>query len=178
MNKAIFIFILAFCSFLFSACNSNQKPSFETVYEWSETTLNLVPHENNEEEWATFIQSAVLNVSFDAVISRMDLEAGKYDERELEIDTKNRQFVRNVGIVSSIADYCELDFDNLNFLPMMQWQRDIVYPQNRQGNEIKYLGFAHGFAMGTTDDWLEDNSIDCDIFSERLLGNFFEDKFG
>ena len=92
-------------------------------------------------------------------------------------DDQNAQFLRNVGIVSSLADHCKLDFDNLNFLPMMQWQREYLGPSERSGYKIYVIGVSHGYAMGSTDKWLQENPIDCQRFKDNFKGRSFKDRF-
>jgi len=160
-----------------SSCEQKSlPPEPHSVYNWSEENLNILGSNRSSNEWRTFLAAALIPEDFSYRKSRRDFSDGQGPV--FEIDKRNFETVRNIGITSSIADFCELDYEGLNFLPLMQWQRSQLPESIQNGYEIYVIGVAHGYAMGKTDDWLETNKIDCAKFSKDMGGRFFNQVFG
>ena len=165
---------LTLSAIVLTACTPKQEtPSKTEALEWSQTTLRAVTQ--GAPNMDTLMSEAIIPRTFN--FSR---SAKSFEEAENYVyfpDEQNTQFLRNVGIVSALADHCKLDFDSLNFLPMMQWQREFLKPSERSGYKIYVIGVSHGYAMGSTDKWLQENPIDCSRFKDNFKGRSFKDRF-
>jgi hypothetical protein len=159
------------------ACSQKpMAPSPSTIYNWAEENLSQIPHTANADEWQTLLNIAMIPNDFPYRKSRNDFSNGK--NPIFEIDSRNFETVKNTGILSSMADFCKKDYESLNFLPLMQWQRSQLPETSKNGYEIYILGVAHGYAMGKTDEWLEIHPINCTGFSKVMDGRFLSQVFG
>ena len=170
LNKlALLIFIH---TFLVTACSKNNPvPNDSDVFAWGHSTLHLTLSQTDKIS-PDFFDLALIPHDY-------DYSKGKYDSppTDEKVNSLNAQFLSHVGIVSSLADYCSLDWNDQNFLPMMQWQRSRPPKQKRNGQLISRIGFAHGYAMGTTDELLKVWQPNCDQLTSDLDGQFFSEKF-
>ena len=91
--------------------------------------------------------------------------------------TDEKTFLRDAGIISSIAEKCGLDWNEGNFAPIMKWHRKFLPPSEQNGYFIGFVGFSHGFAQGRTDIWLETNDAKCEAALPILKGNLYADNF-
>ena len=160
---------------LLSAC-ANPPPPPSAIYAWAADTVALIPHDASPSEWSALLIDAQIPRDFPFSKTRADFGDGKTPV--FDIDPRNFEAVAKAGITSSIAEYCKLDYEELNFLPLMQWQRSQLPESAQYGYEIYVLGVAHGYAMGSTDNWLQTHAIDCTTFEQSLDGQFFSQVFG
>lgn len=173
--KYLLLSILALHFFSSTACTKkNPTPSKTDVYTWSKTTLEILSGAGVKE---------LEDLKLDAVIPR-DFEFQRRpndfgeDISNLFVpDHLNTELIRNLGITSAIAEHCGINYETLNFLPMMQWQRTLLPSEERNGYKIYVIGLSHGYAMGRTDIWLETNQIDCEMVNAKLSGRLFIEKF-
>ena len=93
------------------------------------------------------------------------------------IPLKDREILRNVGIVSGMAEGCGLDWADRNFLPMMQWQRSRLPESDRNGLYVAKLGASHGVAMQIGSLLTQLPDFDCDSFRAAVDGSMFVDRF-
>ena len=172
--KPLIIFTLLSAALLAACAPKQEVPSKADALEWSETTLNIVTA-GYPSSLDTLIRDAVIPKTFK--FNQTPKSLGEAENYTYFPDDQNAQFLRNVGIVSSLADHCKLDFDNLNFLPMMSWQREYLSRSEHSGYKIYVIGVSHGYAMGSTDKWLQDNPIDCTRFKDNFKGRSFKESF-
>ncbi len=171
------IFPTIFLGVIFSSCSQKSvPPEPQSVSNWAEDNLRILAQSNSPDEWNTFLATALIPEDFSYRKSRQDFNDGQGPV--FEIDKRNLETVRNIGIASSVADFCGLDYETLNFLPMMQWQRSQLPESARNGYEIYVVGVAHGYAMGKTDELLDSIEIDCVKFSKDMNRRFFSQAFG
>ena len=105
------------------------------------------------------------------------LAAPSDETNQLPFDKVDLIFLRDAGIISSVAEFCGLDWAEKNYLPIMQWQRLQVSDSEKNGEKIAIAGALHGAYQGQTDGWLNDNDAKCDQARNVLDGNLFADKF-
>lgn len=154
------------------------QPQYATpseVYGWADVNINLIPDRFLNESVDTLLADAFIPSDFPYGKTRVDFPDAA--DIEYEIHALNFKTIKNAGIISSLADFCKLDYKALNFFPLMTWQRDQLPEASRNGYEIYVLGVAHGYAMGKTDQWLETYPIDCAQFEAALAGRFFSEVF-
>ncbi len=113
------------------------------------------------------------NVDF----SELNLNYDKNSNMQVALGYADKKFLRDAGVISSVAEYCDLEWDEKQFLPMMQWQRLSVPKSEIYGYQIAVVGYIHGLAQGHTDKWLSENEAECGKVREILKGNLFADKF-
>lgn len=161
---------------LLSACaKSLPPPTPADVSRWADVNVAYIPPVPSA-DWEALLISARIPSEYAYPKSRLDFNGGK--DPVFDIEDWNWEMVKNTGIASSVADFCKLDYEALNYFPMMDWQRSQLPDVVSNGYEIYVLGFAHGYAMGKTDQWLETNGMDCAGFEKAFADRFFSEVFG
>jgi len=168
LSAIFFVALLATCS------ANKQTESKADVYAWSIGTLTelatIYPT-----SFQTMIETAYMPDGLD--FTKANLNYDKNSNMQLSLDSVDKKTLRNIGIISSLAEYCDLEWVSNNFSPMMQWQRLHVSVKERNGYQIRVVGFIHGFAQGSADGWLQKNSAKCEQVRRILKGRLFSDKF-
>ena len=155
-------------------CSLNQHETSEAeVIEWARLNLETALSQTKQIK-PEFFEAALIPSDFEYPKSPADFDESGPPQ---EIATADAEFLRNVGIVSALAEHCQLEWNDRNFLPMMQWQRTRVPQSQRNGHLIYKMGFSHGYAMGTTDRILEHWEVDCDRLKSDLSGKLFADVY-
>lgn len=167
--------------FILSACNatapsSTPPPSKERVHTWARNTVDKLSAESpTHKDFQAYLDNVVISESFD--YSQYNLKYDPKSNKDVIIQETDRVFLRNIGVISVLGEYCKLEWNKKNFLPMMQWQRKFVTQSERNGYYIAIVGFTHGFTMGKMDNYIEDNDIHCDDITPTLKDNLFADNF-
>ena len=157
-----------------SACaKSKPVPNDNDVFQWAQDNLKIAFSQTNEIK-PEFFELAKIPADVEYEKTYLD-----FDETTAPspISLKNANFLRDVGVVSALADHCKLRWNDNNFLPMMQWQRNRAPEINRQGYKIYTIGFSHGYSMGVTDTLLKTWQPDCERLRNDLKGKLFADVF-
>ncbi|MGJ8558756.1 MAG: hypothetical protein ACSHX3_00830 [Litorimonas sp.] len=172
--KHLFGIITSF-TFLVVACTSNATdiPDKTVVHAWGIDILNRAISQTDAIA-PSFFDLALIPADFD--YSNVSYVPGNPNS-PTEVTTDNIEFLRNIGIVSALLEYCELPWDERNFLPMMQWQRALVPEPDRYGLMIAKIGTTHGYAMGITGKLLNVWQPDCARLKSDLEGHMFADVF-
>lgn len=158
---------------IFSCAQAKKRPSDSEVFAWARINLEVA-----------FSQTDRIKPEFFEV-TRIpdDFDYAKTPESFYEvrpprtITDDNASFLSDVGIVSALAEHCKLQWEERNFLPMMQWQRARLPKSEHRGSLIYRIGVSHGFAMGKTELILKHWKIDCDRFKTDIEGRLFADMF-
>ena len=75
------------------------------------------------------------------------------------------KFVVDAGMVSGLALWCAMDWENGNFRPLMAWQRSRKKWSHKQ---LAYMGLLHGVSMATAKDGLNAGSTCTPDHKSRL----------
>lgn len=156
-----------------SSCQQSSPPPDDAdVFAWGQTTLARAVSQTDRLQPA-FFETARIPKDFEYKKTGADFG----EENSKQISELNANFLRNVGIVSALAEYCKLPWNEDNFLPMMQWQRTRLPKEERNGLLTYRMAVSHGYAMGITDDVLEHWQPDCDQLKIDLDRKLFADVF-
>lgn len=167
------LFILT-SAIVFCACSgSGPVASKADVYSWGSENLETAMSQTDV-VLPKFFEVALVPSDFNYdTVEDLNVSA----DEPVSISPDNALFLRDVGIVSALAEYCDLPWNERNFLPMMQWQRAHLSKDERQGVLITRIGFSHGFAMGRTGTLLNVWQPDCTLLRNDLDGRMFADVF-
>ena len=167
--------VLIFTLVVLTACEKvTPIATKENVKYWSHNTLMSLTSDYPD-SFIEIRQSAVLSKDFNFPKGPEDF--GEKADNLFITESLNASLIRDIGLISIIAEHCGLDWNERNFLPMMQWQRNYLPENERKGYKIYVIGVSHGFAMGTASQWIEENPIDCKNVKVNLKNNFFSDVF-
>jgi len=158
---------------ILSCTQAKTVPSDNEVFVWARKNLEAAFSQTDRIK-PDFFEAARIYDSFDYAKTPEDFDEVKFPKT---ITDDNAGFLRNVGIVSALAEHCKLQWSERNFLPMMQWQRARLPKPERNGYLIYRIGVSHGFAMGKTELILKHWQIDCDRFKADIEGKLFADVF-
>jgi len=155
-----------------SCQESSPPPDDAEVFAWGKATLTSAVSQTDRLR-PKFFETARIPNDFEYKKTGKDFG----EEEFKKISESNANFLRDVGIVSALAEYCKLPWNENNFLPMMQWQRTRLPDNERNGLLTYQMAVSHGYAMGITDDVLEHWKPNCDQLKTDLDGKLFADVF-
>ena len=164
-----FIFLLP----LMGCANPNAAPSGKDVFTWANQTLEAALSQTNGVKPEFF---ELARIPDDFVFPKVPADFGEATiTRVISDDYSN--FLRDMGIVSSLADHCGLPWQKQNFIPMREWYKSRLPGDERNGYLLYRIGVVHGYAMGKTDTLLKHWKIDCERFKVDIDGKLFADAF-
>lgn len=79
--------------------------------------------------------------------------------RTLEVQTINR------ALLSAAMDVCELDSDQLSFLPYM---RELRESERYSDKQMAYIGLLHGISMGVLTDMIPSTICTDEVMAEMI----------
>ena len=88
-----------------------------------------------------------------------------------------RQTVASVGLLSAFGEACGMAWEDLNFLPFMQWFRSRLPEEDRNGRLVAKVGASHGFAMNVGAQVAEVALPDCERLRPDMEPQFFSKVF-
>jgi len=157
-----------------SACTkTNPVANDSEVFQWAQDNLNIAFSQTDQIK-PKFFERAKIPTDYKYKKTYLDFNE---TIAPTPISLENADFLRDVGIVSALAEHCKLPWNEKQFLPMMQWQRNRNPDMNRQGYKIYTIALSHGYAMGITDTLLKTWQPDCEQFKSDFEGKLFADKF-
>ena len=168
------IFLLFFTLVATVSCQQSTPPPIESeVFAWGEATLESAVSQTDRLK-PKFFELARIPSDYKYLKTAKDFGEKDLDKK---ISDSNANFLRDVGIVSALAEHCELPWNEDNFLPMMQWQRTRLPKEERNGLLTYRIAVSHGYAMSITDDVLEHWQPDCDQLKIDIDGKLFANVF-
>lgn len=157
------------------SCSLNKEHAqVSDVHTWgSQTVASLA--EIYPDSFQAMTEGAIIPNDFD--YAKLSLDYDKSSNIDAELSLTEKSFLRDAGVISSIAEFCGMEWNNKNFDPIMAWHRRNLSPLERRGYKIAKTGVTHGFAQGRMDWWLKTNDPHCLKVRSILDGNLFADNF-